>query len=123
MNSEILRGIGLVSALMLAACGQKDISYKADVQPIIQQYCLECHSEKGEGTEKSGLLMTSYANLMKGTRFGAIVKPGDSLSSALNMLVEGRAAPSIRMPHNKTALPKEKIETLKKWVDQGAKNN
>ncbi len=123
MKSDILRGLCLISVFTLAACTQKEVSFKADVQPVIQQYCLECHGDNGEGTQKSGLLMTNYESLMKGTHFGAIVKPGDSLTSAFNMLVEGRAASSIRMPHHKGALPAEKIELLKKWVDQGARNN
>jgi len=111
------------SALVLAACGEKEISYKADIQPILQQYCVECHAEGGKGYEKSGLLLTSYEGVMKGTRFGSIIKPGDALSSTLIMLVEGRADPSIKMPHGKESLPKEKIELLKQWVKQGAKNN
>ena len=111
------------SAFLLAACGEKEISYKADIQPILQQYCIECHAEGGKGFEKSGLLLTSYEGVMKGTRFGSIIKPGDPLSSALIMLVEGRADPSIKMPHGKESLPKEKIELLKQWVKQGAKNN
>lgn len=111
------------SALVLAACGEKEISYKADIQPILQQYCVECHAEGGTGYEKSGLLLTSYESVMKGTRFGSIIKPGDALSSTLIMLVEGRADPSIKMPHGKESLPKEKIELLKQWVKQGAKNN
>lgn len=124
MKSEmLLGGTALAATFLLAACGQKEISFKADIQPIIQQNCLECHAEGGEGQKKSGLLLTSYDSLMKGTRFGPIVKPGDSLTSALNMLVEGRADPSLRMPHGKASLPKEKTELLKKWVDQGAKNN
>jgi hypothetical protein len=111
------------SALLLAACGEKEVSYKADIQPILQQYCVECHAEGGTGYEKSGLLLTSYESVMKGTRFGSIIKPGDALSSTLIMLVEGRADPSIKMPHGKESLPKEKIELLKQWVKQGAKNN
>ena len=111
------------SALVLAACGEKEISYKADIQPILQQYCVECHAEGGKGYEKSGLLLTNYEGVMKGTRFGSIIKPGDALSSTLIMLVEGRADPSIKMPHGKESLPKEKIELLKQWVKQGAKNN
>ena len=111
------------SALVLAACGEKEISYKADIQPILQQYCVECHAEGGKGYEKSGLLLTSYEGVMKGTRFGSIIKPGDALSSTLIMLVEGRADPSIKMPHGKESLPKEKIELLKQWVKQWAKNN
>jgi hypothetical protein len=122
MKTRILRGC-VCATLVLAACGQKEISFKADVQPILKQYCLECHAAGGQGQEKSGLLMSTYESLMKGTRFGAVVKPGDSLTSAMIMLVEGRADSSIKMPHDKAPLPKEKIDLLKKWVEQGAKNN
>ena len=124
MKNRILCGYALSGALvLLTACGQKEISFKAEVQPIIAQYCLECHGDGGKGTQASGLLMTSHDSLMKGTRFGSIIKPGDSLSSVLIMLVEGRANPAIKMPHSKEPLPKEKIMVLKKWVEQGAKNN
>ena len=117
MKNGLLRGGVLVTGtLMLAACGPGQVSYKADVQPILKQYCLECHSEGGKGTEASGLLMTSHDSLMKGTKFGSIIKPGDSLSSVLIMMVEGRVDPSIKMPHGKESIPKEKIEVLKKWV-------
>ena len=124
MKMGILRGgVFLAVTVLLAACGQKEISYQADVQPIVKQYCLECHGEGGDGYAKSGLLMTSHESLMKGTKFGSIVKPGDSFGSVLIQLVEGRADPSIKMPHGKASLPKDKIEVLKQWVAQGAKNN
>ena len=124
MKNKILCGYALISAIaLLAACGQKEISFKADVEPILKQYCVECHAAGGQGTEKSGLQVSSYESLMKGTKFGAIVKPGDTLTSAMIMLVEGRADASIKMPHGKASLPKEKIDLLKKWVEQGAKNN
>ena len=102
MESRVLQGgVFLAATVFLAACGQKEISFKADVQPVIAQYCLECHGDGGKGTQASGLLMTSHDSLMKGTRFGSIIKPGDSLSSVLIMLVEGRANPAIKMPHSK----------------------
>lgn len=124
MTSRILKCCGFLIALpIMTACGTKEISYKANVEPILKQHCLECHSEKGQGYEKSGLLMSTYDNLMKGTRFGAIIKPGDSLSSTLVMLIEGRADASIRMPHGRASMPKEQTNTVRKWVEQGAKNN
>ena len=124
MKTKILRSSALFAATaMLAACGQKEISFKSDVQPILKQYCMECHVDGGKGFQRSGLLMTSYESLMKGTQFGPIVKPGDSLTSVMIMLVEGRADSSIKMPHGKDPLPQEKIDLLKKWVEQGAKNN
>ena len=124
MKNRILCGYALFGAIvLLTSCGQKEISFSADVQPILKQYCMECHAAGGQGSEKSGLQVSSYESLMKGTRFGAIIKPGDTLTSAMIMLVEGRADASIKMPHGKASLPKEKIDLLKKWVEQGAKNN
>lgn len=117
------RCVVTLSVLMLGACGGKEVSFKADVQPILAQNCLECHAAGGAGAEKSGLVLSSYEDLMKGTRFGPIVKPGDTLTSVLIMLVEGRADPSIRMPHQKDPLPKNQIALLRQWVEQGAKNN
>ena len=114
------------SALLFGCTGEqheKVVSFKTDVQPILKENCTECHLPGGRGTLKSGLDMSSYDALMKGTKFGPVVNPGNSLTSALNMLVEGRADPSIKMPHHKDPLPAEKAEILKKWVDQGAKNN
>ena len=71
-----------------------------------------------------GLDMRTYASLMKGTKFGSVIKPGDSFTSIFIMVVEGRVHPSIKMPYGMSGgLAKDKIEVLKKWVDQGAKDN
>jgi len=111
------------AALALSACGQREISYKADIAPIIGQYCVECHKPTGKGFEKSGQAMSPYEALMKGTKFGPTIKPKDSFTSSLVMMIEGRVDPSIKMPHTKEPVPKAKIDLIKQWIDQGAKNN
>lgn len=113
----------LGGSALLAACGERTVSFASDIQPIIARHCLECHAEGKPGQEKSGLKLGSYDDLMRGTRFGPVVKPGDSLTSVLTMLVEGRADSSLKMPHGRTPLPQESIRLLKAWVEQGAKNN
>lgn len=97
------------------------VSFKEDIYPIIQIRCLSCHKPGGEGLEASGLDLTSYEGLMKGTRYGPVVLPGKSMMSNLIVLVDGRAA--IRMPHNKRRLSTCEIGMLKTWVNQGARNN
>ena len=119
----ILRAALLSGLAMLMACSPKSVSYSRDVQPILSKNCSECHATGKPGLDASGLDTTSYALLMKGGKFGPLVKPGDAFTSALNMLVEGRAHPSIRMPHGKEKLPASDIEMLKNWVNQGAKND
>ena len=104
--------------------GQVETSYKKDVFPILHDYCLNCHEPGGQGFEKSGLNMTTYDSLMKGTKFGAVIKPGDSFTSILIQVIEGRVHASIKMPYGMSGgLAKDKIEILKRWVNQGAKND
>jgi hypothetical protein len=114
----------LSPALAFSAPMPIEVSYKKDVGPIIHDYCLNCHEPGGKGYEKSGLDMQTYQSLMKGTRFGTVIKPGDSFTSIMIQVVEGRVHPSIKMPYGMNGgLSKENIGVLKRWVAQGAKNN
>lgn len=114
----------LLAAVSMTAEAGNPVSFKADIRPILDDYCLSCHVPGGKGFEKSKLDLSSYQSLMKGTQFGPVVKPGDSQNSTLNMLIEGRADPSISMPYGiKGSLSPDKVRLFKRWVDQGAKDN
>lgn len=114
----------LLTAAAIAAMGcTKHVSFRQDVFPVLREKCLECHKSDGEGYTKSGLNLETYEGLMKGTRFGPVVQPGSSVSSTLVILIERKADPSINMPHGKDPLPKDQVELIKQWIDQGAKNN
>jgi hypothetical protein len=122
----------LTPTLLLTACGPGQVSYSSDVQPILVRYCESCHSETGEGALRSEYLVTSYAGVMQGTKFGEVVVPGSRLSSSLYLVVAGKTAPEIRMPpHNEESLAAgrgvmlsaDAIETIGLWIDQGAANN
>lgn len=118
-----------LSALLLVACSQQEsetpaVSFAKDIQPLLAASCLSCHTPpEGKGYAKSGLDMTSHAALMKGTQHGSVINPGSSIDSTLVMLVEGRADPSLKMPHGDQELSEEQIALLKRWVDEGAKDN
>jgi hypothetical protein len=85
---------------------------------------MACHQEGGEGFVASGFSMESYEDLMKGTKYGPMVIAGDSEGSNLIVLMEGRADPSISMPHGSMeTVPTRKIQRIRSWIDQGAKNN
>jgi uncharacterized membrane protein len=121
-----LAALGLlnISTVAIANPASKEMSYKKDVKPIIHDYCLNCHEPGGKGYEKSGLDMTTYQTLMKGTKFGSVIKPGDSFTSIFIQVIEGRVHSSIKMPYGMAGgLAKENISILKKWVEQGAKEN
>ena len=110
--------------LAMAACDNEPaVCFSQDVKPVLDQHCAECHLADGAGTLASGLDMTSYDSLMKGTRFGPMIIAGDVEGSNLLVLIEGRADPSISMPHGRKSIPKEDIETIRSWIFQGAGNN
>jgi len=117
--------VALAAAVMVACVAPRRVSFARDVYPILEEHCLHCHtSPDGEGYKKVGLNMESWETLSQGTAYGPVIVPGDSRRSILNMLVEGRADRSLRMPHKgDEPLPDEEIETLRLWVERGAKKN
>ncbi len=116
-----------IAMAVVVGCGEapqpQQVSFKNDVKPIIDRNCTECHQEGGKGTAASGFRTTTYETVMKGTKYGPVVIPGQALSSSLYRLVAGKVDPSIQMPHGKEAIPPDQIALIEAWIDQGAKNN
>lgn len=122
-NAGKLIALGLFP-LAMVACGEPTISFSEDVKPILDTYCMECHHPGGKGEVASGFSMATHETLMKGARFGPMVIAGDTEGSNMLVLMEGRADPSISMPHGQQkTISKPDIQTIRLWIDQGAKNN
>ncbi len=99
------------------------VSFKDDVLPIFKGRCIDCHQPSGAGYEKSGLDLRTYSGVMKGTKFGAMVTPGNPDLSNLAWLLDWKASPEIRMPHGKTKLSTCDRDAIREWIRQGAKDN
>ena len=105
------------------ASAAEKMTFKGDVFPIIRIRCLECHKPGQDGYELSGLDMRTYDGVMKGTKHGPMIVPGEPFMSNLIVLIEGRARPELRMPHGLRKLSKCEIQMFRQWIKQGAKNN
>ena len=127
MNKNLSRFAVVSLPLVLVAltgCNRPaEMSFAKDVQPILNKHCVECHLNGGQGHQASGFMVDSYAGLMKGTKFGPVIVPGDAVSSSFYRLVAGEVDASIRMPHGKDPLPAAEIAVVENWINQGAKNN
>ena len=73
----------IAGATLAVGCGPRNVSFAKEVQPILAKNCSECHVQGQPGYVASGLDTTSHAALMKGGKYGALVKPGDAFTSAL----------------------------------------
>jgi WD40 repeat protein len=106
------------AVLLLSSAGNaaEPVDYQRDVFPILQSYCLGCHtSDAAEG----GLVMESHADLMAGGDSGLAVTAGVPSSSRMMLMLMGQLEPV--MPPEGEARPTEReVEILKAWVEQGA---
>jgi hypothetical protein len=102
------------------------VDFKKQILPILEQNCFKCHrsahTENGKTKKpKGGVIFDSKDGITKSKKGKVVVakKPGDSLMIAAISLP---ADDEDRMPPAKEGdpLPKEKIELLTKWIEQGA---
>ena len=119
----VLLGAGAMLPSSTVCAAEPPLSFAEDVMPIFRGRCVSCHQPGGEGFEKSGLDLTSYAGLMKGTRSGPMVIPRDPDGSNLMWLLDWRASPQLRMPHGKKKLSVCDRDAMRGWIREGAKNN
>lgn len=115
----------------ITEAGDKEaVSFKADVFPLIEKYCLPCHAE--ENFNPSELSMDNYDLLIEGGQSGSPIvkgKPGESL---LILKLGPEPPEGDRMPLNSKKKIKEgkavwmdeaEVKILSAWIDQGAKKN
>lgn len=120
-GSLALAGATALPPIRQACAQQAQMSYAEDIAPIFRGWCVSCHQPSGQGYEASGLDLTSYNGLMKGTKFGPMVLPGNPDGSNLIVLIEGRA--KLQMPYGHKALANCLQQNIWTWIFQGAKNN
>jgi len=109
-------GVGVLMPASDVCAAEAQTTFSEDVFPIFK-------GAGAEGFEKSGLDLTTYAGVMKGTKFGAMVIPRDPDSSNLVWLLDWRAKPEVRMPHGKKKLSTCDRDAIRTWIRQGAKDN
>jgi hypothetical protein len=119
----LVAGGTMVGPVTPVCAARAEVSFSEDVFPIFKGRCLQCHQPGGEGYEKSGLDLSTYEGVMKGTKYGPMVIPGDPDMSNLMVLLDWRASPELRMPHGKKKLSTCDRDTIRHWIREGAKNN
>jgi formylglycine-generating enzyme required for sulfatase activity/mono/diheme cytochrome c family protein len=97
----------------------KKIDFVKDVQPILEFNCVACHRE---GEAKGKLRLDTRDLAIKGGDDGPGIVP---FNSSKSLVYTSTTLPAdhddLMPPSNKGGpMPKENIQTLKEWIDQGA---
>jgi WD40 repeat protein len=97
------------------------ISYYKDVRPLIQQHCQGCHQP---AMAKGGYVMTSYVDLFKKTdKELAGIIPGNLKGSEVYQQIIPHMDKKPAMPRGKEPLSDPEVVIVKKWIEQGAKDD
>lgn len=97
------------------------IDFNRDVRPILARNCLLCHGND-PSSRKADLRLDDReaATAPRGEGSRAAIVPGDPDASELIRRVTSHD-PDVRMPpDDRPALSTTEIETLRRWIDQGA---
>ncbi|MGN6555529.1 MAG: c-type cytochrome domain-containing protein [Verrucomicrobiota bacterium] len=121
------------------ASTQSGVTFEKNILPLFKESCVKCH---GEERPKNGLRLTSLEGVLKGSKDGKVVVPGNSAKSDLVIAIarldpetampptrEGHGRPKNGNAQNGKAhqgppakpLTPEQVGLVRAWIDQGAK--
>ncbi len=112
MRLSLLLSLAFGSAAIAAP-----VDYLRDIKPILRDRCYSCH---GALKQKASLRLDSGQLIHKGGSSGPAIVPGKSAESLLLEKVSDADAET-RMPPELKPLTAEQIQTLKAWIDEGAR--
>ncbi len=108
---------GAVDVSKLPPTAARQVQFTADVQPIFEATCWNCHGPK---RAESGLRLDQRVTMLKGGERGPAVVPGKSAESLIVLAVAG-VHDELKMPKKGDKLTALQVGVLRAWIDQGAK--
>jgi len=88
------------------------VSFSKDIAPWLVEQCSRCHINADRG----GFSLATFTSLVKGSKGGVVLFPGDPIGSRLVETVE-----TGDMPRSGNKVSAENLAKLKQWVTDGAK--
>jgi uncharacterized membrane protein len=91
--------------------------YAKHIKPLIDRSCVKCH---GPEKRKSGLRLDKKRFAMKGGETGPAIVPGNVAESLFHKYIALAPDDEDVMPSKGKLLAQSEIDTIKKWIEQGA---
>lgn len=113
--------IPLLLACLALPCRAGTATYQAAVAPILERSCTKCH---GPEKQKAGLRLDSHAAVLRGSKDGLVVSPGDPEDSEIVRRVGLPPGDDDLMPSgDRPPLSPLEIATIRAWIASGAPEN
>jgi hypothetical protein len=97
---------------------QTQVDFKKEIEPIFAESCYACHGPKKAAGQ---LRLDAKAPAFKGGLSGPVIVPGKGKESLLYTRIHSKGpGGEPQMPMGGDPLPTEKIELIRRWIDEGA---
>ena len=112
--------LGLLSIHSKGAEGPNNppIHYQSTIKPLLTAHCASCH---GALAQKGKLRLDASQLILKGGRSGPAITVNQPESSLIVQAIQGVHLRKMPPPNEGSPLHADQIETLQKWISQGAK--
>jgi WD40 repeat protein len=125
--SVIAIGVALgasIASIASARAGDaaaKPVSFFREVRPILQAQCAGCHQNAKAGGH---VVLSGFAELMRGDKNGEpLLVAGQPDQSELVQVVTSDGGDPPKMPKKRPPLTAAQLDTLKRWIAEGAKDD
>ena len=115
---RFLLGVSLLGWAQLKSQGQAGdgTEFKERILPVLVDRCLQCH---GSEQQKGGLRLDARHHAQNGGDSGAVWSAGNSSASEIVHRIQTQDRDE-RMPPKGKALSEEQIQSIIRWIDDGA---
>lgn len=133
VGCAVVAGCVALAAFASAARAAEKVDYATQIQPLLKESCVKCHSlDNPRKQAAAGLRLDDKDAALKGGKHkGRAIVPGKADDSLIYTLLNGPvdvdgkkvdAMPkSARRGDPYKPLSKQQISLIKDWIDQGAK--
>jgi hypothetical protein len=118
--TRIVLALALASAASPARA-DRPIEFNRDIRPILADACFRCHGLDARA-RKAGLRLDAPEGAFAIRKGTTAIKPGDLKASAVWLRITSEDPDEVMPPpHSKKSLSAAQKETIRQWIEQGAK--
>ena len=107
----------ILSLALPVSADEPAVDYLREVKPLLAAHCVQCH---GATKPKAGLRLDTAKALLHGGTSGPAFVVGQGEDSLIVLALQGEGTGE-RMPLKRPPLSDKEIETIRRWIDAGAR--
>ena len=113
--------LGVLGLLKATSCRPQAetgrVDFASEIKPLLEKQCVNCHQS---GSLMGDLNLENHTLATRNHPHGQVIKAGDPEHSLLYTVLVLQASARQAMPPGGHRIEKERVELIKRWIEQGA---